>query len=645
MVSLSRSTRRAFLVSTGTLLAASGVTGCQMLDTRPSDRPAQRTDGASKEAPVLAKRVKKGTLPHLRERLPGSPLVVRTTERPGVYGGTWNSAILGPDDQTWLDRTVGYQPLVRWDLEFTKVVPNVAEGFEVNSDATAYVFHLRRGLRWSDGEPFTADDIVFAQNDLLANEELGGTDPIRAERIDEHTVRLVLPKSNALLIKELASSFGMRLIKPRHYLSTFHLKYNPEANSLAAEEGLEDWVALIGEKDEGWENPELPTLNPWVTAESTQDRIVLERNPYFWKVDQDGRQLPYIDRAVFTMINSAEAMLLKALHGDIDMQVRTFNTPSNKPVLARERESGDYRFFDAPSTWMNTLMVAFNLTVEDPIKRQVFNNRDFRIGMSHAIDRQDIINAVYQRQGKPWQGAPRPESSLYHEQLAAQYTEYDPELAARHLDRAGLNRRDGAGFRLGPDGQRLTATILVKAEEPQMVSALNFAKDYWSEVGVDIKVGSVDGGLKFTRVISNQHEGSADSGDGGAEDAWLDPRWYLPVNESASAFATPWATWYLNGGNDGMEPDASTPAGTAAKQQFALYDQIKRTPDESARRALMKRILDIAAETFWAIGISLPVGGYGIVKNNVHNVPDSMPDSFIYPTPGPTNPEQYFMTS
>ncbi|MGH3487923.1 MAG: ABC transporter substrate-binding protein [Actinopolymorphaceae bacterium] len=644
MVAPSRSTRRGFLLSTGTLLTASATTGCGVFDTRPS-QPERQAGGTGKEAPPLAARVKKGTLPRLRERLPETPLVVRTTERPGVYGGTWNSAILGPDDQTWLDRTVGYQPLVRWDPGFTKVVPNVAESFEVNSDATAYVFHLRPGLRWSDGEPFTADDVVFAQNDLLANEDLGGTDPIRAEKVDDHTVRLVLPTPNALLIKELASSFGMRLLKPRHYLKTFHKKYNPDADKLAAEAALDDWVALIGEKEEDWLNPDLPTLNPWVTAESTQDRIVVERNPYFWKVDQDGRQLPYIDRAVFTMINSADAMVLNALHGDIDMQVRTFNTPSNKPVLAREREAGGYAFFDAPSTWMNTLMIAFNLTVEDPVKREVFNNRDFRIGMSYAIDRQDIIKAVYQRQGKPWQGAPRPESSLYHERLATQYTEYDPELAARHLDRAGLNRRDDAGFRLGPDGKRFRATIMVKAEEPQMVSALNFAKGYWTKVGVDIKVDAVDGGLKFTRVLSNQHEGSADSGDGGAEDAWLDPRWYLPVNESASAFATPWATWYVNAGKDGMEPDASTPAGKAARQQLALYDEIKRTPDEAARRTLMKRILDIAAETFWAIGISLPVGGYGVVKDDFHNVPASMPDSFIYPTPGPTNPEQYFITS
>ncbi|WP_020574353.1 ABC transporter substrate-binding protein [Actinopolymorpha alba] len=594
---------------------------------------------------MLAERVKKGALPRLPERMPDNPLVVRTTERPGVYGGTWNSAILGPDDQTWLDRAVGYQPLVRWDPEFTKVGPNVAESFEVNSDATAYVLHLRAGLRWSDGEPFTADDIVFAQNDLRANKELGGTDPVRAEKIDDQTIRLVLPSPNALLIKELASSFGMRLVKPRHYLMKFHRTYNPDANKLADEAGLDDWVALIGQKDQKWGNPDLPTLNPWVTVQSAQERIVVERNPYFWKVDQDGRQLPYIDRAVFTVVSGAETMLLKALHGDIDMQVRTFNRPSNKPVLARERDAGGYKFFEAPSTWMNTLMIAFNLTVADPVKRQVFNNSDFRIGMSYAIDRQDIIKAVYQRQGKPWQGAPRPESSLYHERLATQHTEYDPDLAARHLDRAGLNRRDSDGFRLGPDGKRFTATILVKAEEPQMVSTLNLAKSYWAKVGVEVRVDGIDGGLKFTRVISNQHEGSADSGDGGAEDAWLDPRWYLPVNESASAYATPWAKWYVTGGKDGMEPDASTPAGKAAKQQLALYDEIKRTPDESARRALMTKILDIAAETFWAIGISLPVGGYGIVKNNFHNVPKSMPDSFIYPTPGPTNPEQYFITS
>lgn len=248
------------------------MTGCSVFDAHPS-KP-------------------QGDLPRLKDRLSQNPLVVATTERAGVYGGTWNSAILGPDDRTWLDRSVGYQPLLRWDPGFTKVVPNVAASFEVNADATVYVFHLRPGLRWSDGEPFTADNIVFAQNDLLANEELGGTDPVRAVKIDDHTVRLALPAPNALLVKDLASSFGMRLLKPKHYLMKLHRTYNPDADKLAAEAELDDRVALIGQQEEEWTNPDLPTLNPWVTAESSQDRIVVERNPYFWKVDQGGRQLP-----------------------------------------------------------------------------------------------------------------------------------------------------------------------------------------------------------------------------------------------------------------------------------------------------------------------------------------------------------------
>jgi ABC-type transport system substrate-binding protein len=277
-----RPTRRAFVLSTGALLTTSAAAGCSFLDTSPTTKRTPNGSGAgtAKEAPQLAERVKQGKLPALQERLPAKPLVVKTTERPGVYGETWESAILGPTDVTWLDRSVGYQPLVRWDPEFGEVIPNVAESFDVNSDATEYVFKLRPGLKWSDGKPFTADDVVFAQNDMLANEELGGTDPVRANKVDDHTVRFVLPAPNSLWVQQLASTFGMGLIRPKHYLMTFHQKYNPDANQLAAKAKLDGWVALIGQKGDAWTNRDLPTLNPWITTESSQHRIVVERNPY-----------------------------------------------------------------------------------------------------------------------------------------------------------------------------------------------------------------------------------------------------------------------------------------------------------------------------------------------------------------------------
>ena len=288
---------------------------------------------------------------------------------------------------------------------------------------------------------------------------------------------------------------------------------------------------------------------------------------------------------------------------------------------------------------MSDLLVQLNLAHKDPVMRTMFQNRDFRIGLSYAINRSELIDAVVQGQGEPWQAAPRRESEYFDEEFAKQYTEFDLDRANQHLDRAGYAERDGEGFRLRPDGRRIhfTVEIATPTVKDFWVDAMELIKGYWAKVGIDVDVKSEDRALFYERKDANAHDAVVWQGPGGLQDAILDPRCYFPFSNE-SGYATPWAAWFTSRGTAGEEPPEP------AKRQMELYRQLEATIDEAERGRLFRGILDIAKEEFGLIGSVAPTEGYGIVANNFHNVPASMPDANIYSTPGPTNPEQYFIS-
>jgi len=612
---------------------------------------------AYSEAPALAERAASGELPPVAERLPQNPLVVEPVERVGEYGGAWRTALLGGSDHVWLTRTLAYENLVRWNPEWTEVIPNVAESFEVNEDATQYTFKLREGLKWSDGAPFTADDIMFWYEDVLLNEELtpsvpewlvSGGEPVVVEKVDDATVRFTFTQPYGLFLQELAGVSGSLPTQyPRHYLGQFHPKHNPDVDALVQEAGMDTWTTLFANRGGApiedvayWQTTEIPTLHAWMLTtpyDAASSRVVAERNPYYFKVDPEGNQLPYLDRVVYEQVADEEVLLLKALNGEIDMMDRHVGSLQNRAVLFDNMERGDYRFYDVVHDSMNSGVFALNLTHQDPVKREVFQNKDFRIGLSHAINRQEIIDLLFVSQGEPWQTSPKPESPFYHERLAKQYTEYDVALANEHLDRV-LPEKDAQGFRLLPNGERLTIVTelsdLFGNSWPQTAELL---QGYWREVGVDMQVRAVDRSLLYTRKEANEHD-LVVWGCGGGLDVLLTTNCYFPSSAEAN-FAIPWANWYTGGPNAEEPPEA-------AKRQMELYDQLKTTADLDQQAALMQEILDIAAEEFYLIGTRLNVGNYGIVKNSFRNVPKSMPGSGgTYNHPAPTNPSQYFIDS
>lgn len=638
------------------------LTACDALDTEPDvgedDETASTNDGEAtasggspdgySEAPMLAELVDAGELPPVEERLPTDPLVVEPSERIGTYGGEWNSALLGVGDWPWLGRTVGYENLTRWTPEWDETIPNLAESWEYNDDATELTYTLRDGLKWSDGEPFTSADIEFALNDVIGNPEVtdaAATNPPQVEVQDELTFTLHFHEPQALFASHDLLAYQI-VTKPRHYLEQFHADYNDDVDALAEEEGFDSWVEMLDVKagvtnsSLYWQNADIPTMYPWMVIEPLSDggRMVLERNPYYWKVDPEGNQLPYIDRVTFDIVADEEVMLTRAMAGDINMHSRHFNTLANRPILAENRERGGYDFFDIEMSEMNTSTIALNMTHEDERLREIFNTKDFRIALSHAINREEIIDVVYQQQGQPWQAAPREDTPFFNEQLATQYTEYDPDLARSTLEDAGFSY-DGDAL-LAPDGDPITFDLTVASGfRPDVVDSMEMVVGYWNELGVDVRLNSDDRSIFYERKENNDYDATVWVGDSGMLDALWDPRWYLPVHSGESNYAIPWAQWYASDGTDerGEEPPAEI------QEHQELYDELLATPEEEDRFAVMERILELSAEHFYAIGISLSPPSYGIVANDFHNVPESLPGSAVYNDPAPTNPETYFI--
>ncbi|GLQ09636.1 ABC transporter substrate-binding protein [Devosia yakushimensis] len=611
---------------------------------------------ATPESAFLQAEVDAGNLPPVAERLPVNPLVVTPLERPGQQGGDWRHALVGGGSLSMIVRYQAYDPLVRFDPEWKGVIPNVAESYEVSEDGTEYTFKLREGHKWSDGEPFTTDDVQFwydayftdAETNLGVQSfwEIGGS-KAKLEVIDKTTFKVTFASPNGFFLQQMAWADQDQLVRcPKHYLEKFHIRYNPDAEKLAQDAGLGSWIALfqreIGFDDTNtyYQNGNRPTLNAWyftLPPGQNTEQTLAARNPYYFKVDTEGTQLPYFDRIVYQMVADPEVLLLKTLQGEIDMMDQYIATPANRPTLFDGQQTGNYSFYTLKETAANVMAFQLNLNHLDEVKNALFNTIEFRQALSLSIDRQALIDAVFIGQGAPAQPSMIETDPLYNEQLSKQFTEYDPDTANTMLD-ALMPERDGEGYRLDSQGRRMTIIFEIDQTRTTFLDMFQLAIPMFQAVGIDAQLRSMDRSLWEERVRNGRefdataHQFGANSGIA----AMLDPRFYVPINSNC-LYAPGWSLYY-------SQPDnaAAIEPPEPVKAQQALYRELTATPAPERQAEIMTQILQNAADLFFTFGVSLPADGYGIVKNDMVNVQKTMPNSFGWPTPAPTRPEQYF---
>ena len=607
---------------------------------------------SARQAPMLQELVKAGKLPLLEERLPLEPQVVEPVEEIGQYGGTWHAVSEDVANLGNIKMTL-YDPPIRWKPDYTGYEPGLARDYKWSDGGKTVTLYFRKGVKWSDGQPFTMEDMKFWWEDMAKNPDYkvvqvpwwgfkSTGEPMDVEFPDDYTMVMKWDKPQWITPYILAQGFweGMELMKPKRYLKDFHPKYNADAT-------YEDLELA----DRYWDTPGYPCLWAWCCTDVTPgERVKFERNPYYWKVDTEGNQLPYIDYFDVDLVEERETRILQLSQGKYDINFCGSNNPLDMPFLIEQAEAGDYHLQPG---WMNGAggwpgWLINQSYVEDEEINDLLRDKNFRKGLSVAMDRDRIIAVAWGGIGKP-QGATispqswhfqSPEGQKVFKEWQQADTEYDPELAKEYFEKANFTDQDGDGWRDLPSGKPFTLIIDVTgwAREEVGTPASETFKGNLEDVGVkvaplNIVAGTPESDLRQTAgtfMLRTCHVSEVD--------IWTYPDWVFPLRDNRA-----WpmqGKWRATGGAEGWEPEPGSPA---ARLQ-ALYDKGLAEPDEEKRHEIVWEAVRIHFEegpfTLAAAGDQpMPV----IVKNNVHNVPEfGILGPWAPGSPGNTHPEQYW---
>lgn len=576
-------------------------------------------------------------LPSVKERLPAEPLVIQPYKEIGVYGGVLDGLSNSTESGTVDLLSIRHVNLMRISDDLQTVVPNVAKGWKWNDDFTELTIFLRKGHKWSDGQPFTAEDVEFWYNDLILRKEIYsktpsrwvfGGEPMKVKAVDETTVRIKFAVPSPGFSAQLSVDY-FQPFQPKHFYERFHIKYNPKANELAAKEGLKSWVDLVNRYYRGtdWKDAPspllagesdrvVPTLESHIVVEETTRGRRLVANPYFHIVDTAGNQLPYINEINEVYVPNKEVRLLKITSGEVDYKAQALFT-DDYPVLKENEANGNYTVKMAVGIG-GLVFFGFNVNHKDPEMRRILGDLQFRQAMSLALDREEISEIIYLDQGVPQQCTPVDHMtvSFVTEEHLNSFIQYDPDRARILLDEMGLVDTDRDGFRKRLDGSKFVISYFYNNQETP-VRLPELVRDYWNDVGVEVK-------LKEVTVDKNREMGGSNDLDViGIRVANTTPMYVIAnpnylVPPFGDLFvmgpALEWANWADSDGAKGIEPPGDV------KRLYQLVEEFQQSElgsEESNR--VGKEITDIHVKNLWKIGVVGDIKTPVVRSNNLGN--------------------------
>lgn len=580
------------------------------------------------EAPMLAEQVAAGTLPAVDERLPVEPRVIAPYNEIGTYGGVWRRAFTGPSDDRGPQKLM--EPRI---VRFVQTAPGVfgiepawASSYEVNEDSTEFTFNIREGLKWSDGYPVTTEDVLFYFEDVVGDDNpwpwpsllQQGDGRAVVTAIDDLTFKVTFTESSPLFITRLGREY-VWMASPAHYLSQFHPNYASEEELAAAAEsfGVESWQDLWGRRGKAesfWLNPELPTLSPWtVSTPPPANQVIFERNPYYYAVDTEGNQLPYIDQISHDLFQDPETLNLWVAQGRIDLQQRHMGV-GNFPFFKENEAAGDYEVVVWSGLEVDTLWP--NQTTNDTVMAELFQTADFRQALNIALDREAINEIVFAGLTTPMQAGPPEGSAIYNADLIAKWAEYDPDTANALLDGLGLTDRDGDGYRLRPDGETLEIIITTPLFASN-IDMLELVSEFWGDIGVKTSLDVVERTLYLDRVNANEVM-MGHWPMGRAAFFLIDPAAYA-ATITDQPWANAWGAYRLDRGKDFA---VAPPEGHMLYEVWDKVDAALTASSLDEAAQIGAEILQLhAAEPNW-IGVVGAAPSLYIRSNRVGNFPE-----------------------